>query len=50
MIFINGKFLAQKLTGVQRTSLEILKSIDFLCETYNLNITLLAPKMQSISS
>ena len=44
MIFINGKFLAQKLTGVQRTSLEILKSIDFLCETYNLNITLLAPK------
>jgi glycosyltransferase involved in cell wall biosynthesis len=53
-IFINGKFVTQKITGVQRYALEVLKSIDLLVESSNSIIknykfVLLVPKNSNIT-
>lgn len=43
MIYINGRFLGQKVTGVQRFEIEFLKQLDEM-EEYNKNVTVLIPK------
>ncbi|WP_340081615.1 glycosyltransferase family 1 protein [Terribacillus sp. FSL K6-0262] len=44
-IYINGRFLTQKTTGVQRVAIETIKQIDLLLDKYReYNITLLVPK------
>ena len=42
IIYINGRFLTQKITGVQRYAIEVLKQLDKLNLDYHL--VLLAPK------
>ena len=44
-IFINGRFLTQKLTGVQKFSFEICKQ---LCTIYDTKIIVLVPKQSRI--
>lgn len=41
-IFINGKFLCQRVTGVQRYAIEIVKRLDFLCKQ-DIDISILIP-------
>lgn len=47
-IYINGRFLTQSTTGVQRVAIEVVKSLDELIEEGKLNpdykFTILAPK------
>lgn len=43
-IVINGRFLTQKLTGVQRYALEITKALDTLTDQIKLPIELLVPE------
>ncbi|MDU1846683.1 MAG: glycosyltransferase family 1 protein [Niallia nealsonii] len=45
-IYINGRFLAQSITGVQRYALELIKAIDLLITEKKIDgeITILAPK------
>jgi glycosyltransferase involved in cell wall biosynthesis len=45
-IAVNGKFLSQKITGTQRSAIEILKALDLIAP--NLEIVLLVPKKQKI--
>lgn len=42
-IFINGKFLSQKITGVQRYAVETVKAMDTLLPRDGCEVTLLAP-------
>jgi len=42
-IVINGRFLTQKITGVQRYALEITKSIDNLSSEFSLPIEIIVP-------
>lgn len=50
-IYINGKFLCQKTSGVQRYAREVTKGIDRLYESWgNLNFKLIAPKEEFDSS
>lgn len=49
-IVINGRFLCQKLTGVQRYALEIVKSLDSLLSDFSLTVELLIPHNVSESS
>ena len=44
-LVINGKFLSQKITGVQRFSLEVLRK---LSQNNNLQITVAMPKNAEI--
>lgn len=44
-IYINGKFLAQKLSGVQRYAIEIVKAMDKLLADKNYEVILLTPKV-----
>lgn len=46
-IFINGKFLCQKITGVQRYAIEITKELDKLC-TFDIKITIVAPSKEYV--
>jgi glycosyltransferase involved in cell wall biosynthesis len=46
-IYINGRFLAQKITGVQRFALEFLKALDKLESKFN--FVLLIPKNVTIN-
>lgn len=52
-IFINGRFLTQKITGVQRFAIELLRGIDDLYENSDLSkdykVTILAPKFEKIN-
>lgn len=43
-IVINGRFITQKLTGVQRYALEITKSLDSLLENFTLPVELVIPQ------
>lgn len=46
-IYINGRFLSQRLTGVQRYAEELLKALNLLLEkdkTYSLSFEILAPR------
>lgn len=48
-IFINGRFLTQPVTGVQRYATEVVKALDNLFETDKVNkeeyeLIILAPK------
>ncbi|MGX6445628.1 glycosyltransferase family 4 protein [Neobacillus sp. K501] len=45
-IYINGRFLSQKLTGVQRVAIELTKQLDLI---NGLNVTILLPKNAEIS-
>ena len=42
-IFINGRFLSQACTGVQRAAIELLKAMDNLSKYYNYDIEVLIP-------
>ena len=42
-IVINGRFLTQKLTGVQRYALEITKALDSMIENESVSIELAVP-------
>lgn len=44
IIYINGKFLAQRLSGVQRCATEIVKALDQLTPVLPYEIILLTPK------
>ncbi len=51
-IFINGRFLTQPITGVQRFAIEILTALDKLCNSdnnSNFQIICLTPQSQSLS-
>ena len=43
-IIINGRFLTQKITGVQRVAHELVREIDGLLLNEELNVIILAPK------
>ena len=49
-IFINGRFLTQPITGVQRYAIELVKGLDDCLANYletvnlNINVTILAPQ------
>ncbi len=53
-IFINGRFLTQPITGVQRYAIELVKGLDDCLANYletvnlNINVTILAPQNQGI--
>lgn len=44
IIYINGKFLTQKLTGVQRCATEIVKALDKMAADLPCELVLLTPK------
>ncbi|MFN3848507.1 MAG: glycosyltransferase family 4 protein [Spirosomataceae bacterium] len=46
-IYINGRFLTQEITGVQRYALEVTKSLDSLIDSDTI-VTILVPKGQKI--
>lgn len=46
-IYINGRFLTQEITGVQRYALEVTKALDSLIDS-NTRVTILVPKGQNI--
>lgn len=43
-IFINGRFLTQSITGVQRYAVEVIKELDKLIDCKNYSFCLLVPK------
>ncbi len=43
-IIINGRFLTQKITGVQRVAHELIREIDELLSKEKLEVVILAPK------
>ncbi len=47
-IFINGKFLCQRITGVQRYALEIVKCIDKNALDYDFTFYIIAPKKEYV--
>lgn len=53
-IYINGKYLAQQLTGVQRYAVELTKAIDVLLDSHEIfqkfNFKILAPSCAKIES
>ena len=44
IIYINGKFLGQRMTGVQRCAKEIVKSLDSMAENLPYELVLLTPR------
>lgn len=46
-IFINGKFLCQRITGVQRYAIEITKELDKLCPP-DIRFTIISPSKEYI--
>lgn len=43
-LIINGRFLSQQITGVQRVAHELVRELDKLVESENIEIVILAPK------
>ena len=43
-IIINGRFLTQNITGVQRVAHEIIKELDKITKEKSLEVIILAPR------